>query len=89
MRTTPAELERLLDLLAALAEWVRPLPEHRLPVHSRDLKDDRYLACALAAGADYLVTGDDDLLALAGEPGLGGLRILPPSAFLAERAVEG
>ncbi|MEZ4536970.1 MAG: putative toxin-antitoxin system toxin component, PIN family [Cyanobacteriota/Melainabacteria group bacterium] len=34
-----------------------------LPV-SRDPKDDIFLACALAGHADYLVTGDDDLLCL-------------------------
>ena len=31
---------------------------------SRDLDDDAVLACALAARADLLVTGDDDLLSL-------------------------
>jgi len=31
---------------------------------SRDAKDDPYLACALAAGAKYIVSHDDDLLAL-------------------------
>jgi len=30
----------------------------------RDTEDDTILACALAAKADYLVTGDTDLLAL-------------------------
>ena len=31
---------------------------------SRDPDDDHVIACALAAQADFLVTGDDDLLAL-------------------------
>lgn len=31
---------------------------------SRDIDDDTVLACALAAGADLIVTGDDDLLVL-------------------------
>ena len=31
---------------------------------SRDPKDDPYLACALAAGAKFIVTRDDDLLVL-------------------------
>src|SRR5258708_467629 len=34
---------------------------------SRDLKDDPYLACALAAGARIIVTRDNDLLVL-GKP---------------------
>ena len=32
---------------------------------SRDPDDDHVLACALSARADYLVSGDDDLLSLA------------------------
>ena len=31
---------------------------------SRDPDDDHVIACAIAARADYLVTGDDDLLVL-------------------------
>lgn len=31
---------------------------------SRDAKDDPYLACALSAQADYIVSFDEDLLAL-------------------------
>ena len=31
---------------------------------SRDAKDDKFLACAYEAKADYLVTGDKDLLVL-------------------------
>lgn len=31
---------------------------------SRDIDDDTVLACALAAGADLIVSGDDDLLIL-------------------------
>lgn len=38
-------------------------PEH-VPTVSRDPKDDVFLACAEAAQADFLITGDDDLLCL-------------------------
>lgn len=31
---------------------------------SRDIKDDKFLACAVEAKVDYIVTGDDDLLDL-------------------------
>jgi len=31
---------------------------------SRDMKDDKFLACAIEAKAEYLVTGDEDLLIL-------------------------
>jgi putative PIN family toxin of toxin-antitoxin system len=30
----------------------------------RDPEDDKFLSCALASGADFVVTGDDDLLCL-------------------------
>lgn len=46
---------------------------------SRDVKDDPYLACALAAGAKIIVTRDDDLLAL-GKP--FGIQIITPRELL-------
>lgn len=54
--------ERILSEMQALAEIVvaPPLP---LPV-CRDPDDDAVLACALAAHADLIVSGDDDLLVL-------------------------
>jgi putative PIN family toxin of toxin-antitoxin system len=45
---------------------------------SRDPDDDRVVACALAAGADFLVTGDDDLLTLGT---IEGVRIVTPAAL--------
>ena len=44
----------------------------------RDPDDDAILACALEAGADYLVTGDADLLDL---KIFKGIRIVPPRDF--------
>jgi putative PIN family toxin of toxin-antitoxin system len=46
---------------------------------SRDVKDDPYLAAALGARAEYLVTNDRDLLAL-GKP--FGVAILTPAQFI-------
>jgi len=57
----------------AAAEQVTPLAE--LPIHCRDPKDDKLLACALGGG-------DRDLLVLDGEPALGKLRVLSPLDFL-------
>jgi predicted nucleic acid-binding protein len=45
--------------------------------------DERILGAALAGNADFLVTGDEDLLVLAGDPRLGSLRIVTVAAFLA------
>ncbi|HEX5415280.1 MAG TPA: putative toxin-antitoxin system toxin component, PIN family [Chloroflexota bacterium] len=49
-----------------------------LPV-SRDPKDDKFLATALAAAADYLVSEDADLLVLCE---YGGIPIVDARTFL-------
>ena len=46
---------------------------------SRDSKDDLYLACALAAGAEIIVSRDDDLLVMK-KP--FGIEIIPPRELL-------
>jgi uncharacterized protein len=37
---------------------------------SRDVDDDAVLACALASNADYIISGDNDLLVLKGFEGI-------------------
>lgn len=74
----PQQADFLLALVAA--EHVMPLL--RLPIVVRDPNDDMLLACALGGEVDYLVTGDDDLHALAGSPALGKLQIIAPRDFL-------
>ena len=76
----PTEAAVFLDLIGARAVVVAPRAP--LPLTVRDPKDDMVLAAALGGPADYLVTGDDDLLALAGDPRLGALSIVTPRAFL-------
>ena len=49
------------------------------PLSLRDPDDERVLADALAAGAEILVTGDHDLLVVAGD---APIRILSPRGFL-------
>ena len=44
---------------SAIAEW----PVAFSLSFPRDAKDAKFLACALAAGADFLVTGDRDFTA--------------------------
>ncbi|MBL0124378.1 MAG: putative toxin-antitoxin system toxin component, PIN family [Betaproteobacteria bacterium] len=64
---TQAEIEDLVDVLSIQAEVIEPLPGHEPDL--RDVKDqpvlDTLLAALGASGADYLITGDNDLLALA------------------------
>ena len=53
---------QLFDGFVALAHTVKASPLRERV--SRDADDDAVLACALAAGADLIVSGDDDLLVL-------------------------
>ena len=53
----------LVARLARQAEFVSPVPIP-LPPYLRDPKDLIVLEAALAAGADAIVTGDEDLLSL-------------------------
>jgi predicted nucleic acid-binding protein len=48
----------------------------------RDPNDEKVLAAALGNRAGYLVTGDEDLLALRDDPRIKGLRIVTAREFL-------
>ncbi len=72
----------LIDTLILGAEIVTPLPKEDLPVHSRDPEDDYLLASALGGNADYLITGDEDLLGLSRNPNLGNLKIITVKEFV-------
>ena len=64
---TPAEIDDLVDALSIQAEIIEPLPS--VEPDLRDAADQPVLGTLLAAlqtsGANYLITGDKDLLALA------------------------
>lgn len=88
-RPAPQDVRAVLTALRAAV--VRPLPLDDLPVRCRDPKDDKVLACALGGNADFIVTGDIDLLDLDGHPSLGNLRIVTPRVFLTvldERVIQ-
>ena len=57
-----------------------PLPHLRAPGVCRDPDDDYLLGCAAAGAADYLVTGDQDLLTVGRYQ---GVTILSAREFLA------
>lgn len=78
-RITTTQLNRFTTLLRASAEQIGEI-ETPIPVISRDPDDDYVLAYALVGNADYLVTGDKDLLALQGL--IAGLEIVTPSQFV-------
>ncbi len=56
-------LNALLTILSLVAEEI-PRIDLPLPRYSRDRKDDYLIAYAIVGGADFLVTGDKDLLVL-------------------------
>jgi predicted nucleic acid-binding protein len=53
-----------------------------LPLTVRDAKDEMILASALGGRAEYLVTGDEDLLVLNEAAEIGSLRILRVREFV-------
>ncbi|MBP7963173.1 MAG: putative toxin-antitoxin system toxin component, PIN family [Caldilineaceae bacterium] len=74
-RATLNDLVRVLDRNAVHA----PSSTGDIPAISRDSKDDYLIVDAVLSNADFLVTGDGDLLIL--DP-LNSLHILSPRAFL-------
>ena len=71
--------EDIRIFIAALtreAQWIDVPLQIRV---CRDPRDDMFLELAVSGRADYIVSGDSDLLAL--NP-FRGIRILPPHSFL-------
>lgn len=72
-----SELSVFMRLLAMKAELctAKPLPA---PV-SRDADDDKFLACAVTAQVNYIVSGDKDLLDISG---FSDIKVLKPRSFV-------
>ena len=79
-RVTEEQLINFTTLLNQTAELIDEI-EDTIPTVTRDPDDDYVLAYALVGSADFLVTGDKDLLSLEGQ--IEGLQIVTPSQFLA------
>ena len=75
-------MRELTELIARIAGVTPNVPSSSIPVSLRDPKDEHIPGAALAGKADYLVTGDDDLLVHQGDPRLGALQIVTASQFL-------
>ena len=74
---TGDERKQYLEILRNEAEVVTELPE--LAVVERDPDDDMFLACAVGGNCQYVVSGDDHLLAL---ESFRGVEIVSPASFL-------
>lgn len=68
--------EEFLRALLARSQWVDVATTVAV---CRDPKDDKFLALALDGKADYLISGDADLLA---HHPFAGISIVQPSEFL-------
>jgi uncharacterized protein len=68
----------LLDTIRYKAEILPPLGS--IPPYSRDPKDDKFVACAIAGDVAYLITVDLDLLELGT---VGNVRVVQPHEFVA------
>lgn len=77
---SPEEADALAAEAVFAARLDRALDKDEEISASRDPDDNTFLVCAVAASADYIVSGDNDPLA----PGsCRGIPILPPAVFLA------
>jgi uncharacterized protein len=76
-RIPHAVIQAFIEQLRALAE-IPPLLEE-IAAYTRDPKDDYLIAYGIVNEADYLITGDADLLVL-GQ--VGALQIVNPSDFV-------
>ncbi|MBI4672706.1 MAG: putative toxin-antitoxin system toxin component, PIN family [Chloroflexi bacterium] len=77
LKASDAEIQNTLRRLA-LAPLNRE-PTVQLDVVKRDRDDNRVLECAVEVGAEYIVTGDEDLLEL---QEYDGIQILSPAEFV-------
>ena len=75
----PDEGAALVGTIRARAEMLPALGV--IPEYTRDRKDDKFVACAIAGLADYLVTTGEAILVL-GEP--FDVRMVTPRQFVAD-----
>jgi uncharacterized protein len=77
-RISSDAISKFIDDVVSTASFVQP--EQRIAGVSSDPDDDIFLECALAGGADYIVSGDRHLLSL---ETFHGIPIVSPSLFAA------
>lgn len=70
-------IEELLGYIRARAEWIEP--RGGIETVARDPSDDKFLEAAVTGQADWLVSGDYDLLDM---EEYEGIAIIPPHEFL-------
>jgi len=82
-----AKTKRLRSIVLKLISSAQEVNPARKITLSRDRKDNSYLSLCLTVRADFLLTGDKDLLEIPPRQlksaGLNRLRIVSPNTFLA------
>lgn len=73
----PDEGQVLLEAIYRQAEMIPSLGE--IPRYTRDAKDDKFVACAIAGRASYIVTTDADILTLGS---LADVQMVTPKVFV-------
>ena len=73
------ELRELLDLFARRINVTFVTSSPVLPVIPDDPADEKFIACAAGARAEYVVSGDKHLLSLGA---YGSIKVVTPSQFL-------
>ena len=72
--------QRIEEILRDILSYSQLITVEQIPVKElRDVRDTKIIACALSAKANYIVTGDKDLLVL---KTYGGVSILNARIFL-------
>ena len=76
--------EIIQSIIRELQDLFEPVsPQESLKVISTDPDDDRVLECAVSSKADYIISGDSDLLKL---KKFRKIKILSPAEFLMSRS---
>jgi len=78
-RLTAEIAKQRISEIEALGNIVVISPKHRVKGVCRDPKDDMYLECAISADADYIISGDFDLLDI---KEYGGIKIVNARDYL-------
>jgi len=75
------ELEELLALLARGYNCIFTTKTPTLKIVENDPDDDKFIECAVALNAQYLITGDKEVLEI---KNYMGIKIITPNHFLEE-----
>ena len=79
LKRSKEQIDYILSNIKKRGKMVAVSPQHRVTGVCRDPDDDKYHECAIAAEADYIITGDKDLLVL---KEYGGVKIVNARSYL-------